>query len=476
MIQAQGLPPGKSAYDYPVLLPGQEPTEEQQAQMNLAQIAGVIMAVAAAKSGLESAVTNQLVAVLRTADLTTEVGVSAFVEAVKLILPMATQKAREVTWAGFSNRAAIVGIEFPDIMPTEEEIPRELYHARSTSTENAYRRVAEEYKENLRRTKDDPIISELVRQLETQALTPLPRPDNLSDDAIQRVADNEETWVQAFRRAEEEARKIQGREDAEAKISRSVRENLETDPSDGEWHRADVEAFAGDDTADALATEAARAAEREEERRASEPEGQPKTSDEDRVTPPDDEVHDDGEGEQEDDRLIRLTDAEIDEVIERYAEQKAEERVERMVSQDIQGTSRNTHQLAMRHTDPSQVKGFRRVIHPELSESGKSCGLCIVASTMMYTRGDLLPIHSGCNCETAEVYVVDGKEYDPGNQINLQDLGTFYREAGDSTHGWDLKRQRYEVYNHPEYGPTLVNATSKKARKTATEVEYNSRR
>lgn len=463
MIQAQGLPPGKSAYDYPVLLPGQEPTEEQQAQMSLAQIAGIILAVASAKSGLEAAVTNQLVAVLRTANLLTEAGIQAFIQAVKMILPAATSKAQEVSWYGVANRAEIVGIEFPDEMPDEEEIPRELRYSRGSSIETAYRRVAKEYKENLERTREDPVISELVFQLETQALTPLPRPDNLSGDAIQRVVDNEQTWVQAFRRAEEEAREEQSRADAEAEISRTVQENLETEPSDGEWHRADVENFSGSDDADAAEIRDSRDAEREEERRAAEPSGESET-----VEEPAEE-----EPEEDDGRLITLSDAEVDEVVERYAEQKAEERVERMVSQDIQGASRNMHQVAMRNTDPSQVKGFRRVVHPELSESGKSCGLCIVASTMMYTRGDLLPIHSGCNCETAEVYIVDGKEYDPGNQINIQDLGVFYAEAGNSYHGWDLKRQRYEVFDHPEYGPTLVNVTSKKARENAQEVEFD---
>lgn len=150
------------------------------------------------------------------------------------------------------------------------------------------------------------------------------------------------------------------------------------------------------------------------------------------------------------------------EVIERYAEQKVEERAERMVSHDVQASSRNTHQLAMRQLSDKKVTGFRRVVHPELSESGHSCGLCIVASTMRYTRRDLLPIHAGCNCETVEIFDIDGVEFDPGHQINLEDLEVFYREAGDSTHGWDLKRGRYMVIDHPEYGPTLTNVSDKK--------------
>lgn len=49
MIQAQSLPPNKSVYDYPIVLPGQELTEEQKTQAQLAQIAGIILATAAAK-------------------------------------------------------------------------------------------------------------------------------------------------------------------------------------------------------------------------------------------------------------------------------------------------------------------------------------------------------------------------------------------------------------------------------------------
>lgn len=149
-------------------------------------------------------------------------------------------------------------------------------------------------------------------------------------------------------------------------------------------------------------------------------------------------------------------------MIERYAEQKVEERAQRMVESDIQTTYRNTHANAMRHV-PKTVLGYRRVVHPELNASGMSCGLCIVASTMVYSRSDLLPIHASCKCEVVEIYEIDGELFDPGKQINEEDLRAFYHEAGQSTHGWDLKRQKYKVIDHPEYGPTLVNASKKKA-------------
>ena len=132
------------------------------------------------------------------------------------------------------------------------------------------------------------------------------------------------------------------------------------------------------------------------------------------------------------------------------------------MAQDVASAARNAHQEVLQKTPKKVVVGFRRVVHPELSKSG-SCGLCIVASTMKYTRGDLLPIHAGCNCETVEIYNIDGRIIDPGQQINEEDLFVFYREAKGSTRGWDLKRWKYKIVDHPEYGPTLVNSSAKHA-------------
>jgi len=92
---------------------------------------------------------------------------------------------------------------------------------------------------------------------------------------------------------------------------------------------------------------------------------------------------------------------------------------------------------------------FRRIIHPEKSRSGQTCGLCVVASTRIYSRGDLRPVHDGCHCEV--VPIVDGQ--DPGGAINLDDLGDVYADAGDTTDGWDLKRVRYTVDDNGKLQP-----------------------
>lgn len=96
------------------------------------------------------------------------------------------------------------------------------------------------------------------------------------------------------------------------------------------------------------------------------------------------------------------------------------------------------------------IKGYRRVVHPELSRTG-SCGLCIAASDQVYHSAQLLPIHGNCNCTVLPIVGVN----DPGSGLNNLSLGDLYAAAGDSTHGFDLKRARYVINNHGEYGPVL---------------------
>lgn len=100
-------------------------------------------------------------------------------------------------------------------------------------------------------------------------------------------------------------------------------------------------------------------------------------------------------------------------------------------------------------TEP-KVIGYRRILHPELATTG-SCGLCIAASTRRYYVEDLLPIHGGCNCTQAPIYA----ESDPGDSLNLSDLETLYKLAGDSTAAAKLKKVRVVVQDHSELGPVL---------------------
>lgn len=111
------------------------------------------------------------------------------------------------------------------------------------------------------------------------------------------------------------------------------------------------------------------------------------------------------------------------------------EDVEEVVAEPVESAGRAAVQ---QHGDAApDVIGYRRVPHPELAEGG-TCGLCVLASTRIYRRGDLEPIHDGCNCTVAEVTATS----DPGDALNGIDLGEVYDDVG-STDGREAKKVRY---------------------------------
>ncbi len=101
-----------------------------------------------------------------------------------------------------------------------------------------------------------------------------------------------------------------------------------------------------------------------------------------------------------------------------------------------------------------RVIGYRRVIHPELSRTGV-CGLCIAAADQLYKVGTLLPLHGNCKCTVAAVTTGS----DPADELNKFDLAKIYGEAG-GTSGVLLKRTRYQVDEHGEFGPVLKPAAN----------------
>lgn len=133
------------------------------------------------------------------------------------------------------------------------------------------------------------------------------------------------------------------------------------------------------------------------------------------------------------------------------------------------------------------VTFYRRVLHPELAETGLSCGLCIVASDRIYSVSKFKrEIHDHCHCEMLPIE----NGVDPGQNINTADLESLYRAAGtfvgrDRETGGGKKQGgallkvrarldedgnvvdisdrrgkpvRVAVTEHGELGPVLVNA------------------
>lgn len=115
------------------------------------------------------------------------------------------------------------------------------------------------------------------------------------------------------------------------------------------------------------------------------------------------------------------------------------------------------------------VIGRRRIIHPELSKSGYSCGLCVVASDMVYKVAELMPIHDRCNCTDMAIT----EDYDPGSILNRDDLERLYAANG-GTYGQDLKRLKVGINEHGEVGPILVRV--KDHFTDVTELNERSRR
>jgi hypothetical protein len=131
------------------------------------------------------------------------------------------------------------------------------------------------------------------------------------------------------------------------------------------------------------------------------------------------------------------------------------QRAERIAEMDIALAVREqSRQVLIK----SKATGYRRVLHPEKSEDGFSCGLCVVAADRIYKVRELLPLHDGCNCTISPI--LNG--VDPGKQLNDEDLARLYKAAGGTTDGRKLQnRVRAAITEHGELGPVLVRSNHK---------------
>lgn len=116
--------------------------------------------------------------------------------------------------------------------------------------------------------------------------------------------------------------------------------------------------------------------------------------------------------------------------------------------------------------EAERVAGYRRVL------TGRSCMYCATASTQRYRRGELMPLHSHCDCGVAPIL----GSHDPGHVVNRRLLRQL-KQAGGSSY-WKSsgyvaehadggfvvdvagKHQQLEVavHQHGELGPVLGNA------------------
>ncbi len=130
------------------------------------------------------------------------------------------------------------------------------------------------------------------------------------------------------------------------------------------------------------------------------------------------------------------------------AQAKAKVRIANVAETDVTLAVRAQYQ---KNLGAQGATGWRRILHPELSETGP-CGLCVVAADRIYKTEDLLPLHTRCVCEVLPVY----GRVDPGLTLNGDDLAALYAAAGGNTRE-QLRRIRVVLTEHGELGPILVH-------------------
>lgn len=105
----------------------------------------------------------------------------------------------------------------------------------------------------------------------------------------------------------------------------------------------------------------------------------------------------------------------------------------------------------------------------------ENCAMCVIASTQRYHRGDLLPIHPGCDCGVKPLVVDDGDDYQIINEPLLESThAQIASKLGDSDRGARLlgvgkfAQSQLSDYTdlilareHGELGPVLTWRTDK---------------
>lgn len=101
----------------------------------------------------------------------------------------------------------------------------------------------------------------------------------------------------------------------------------------------------------------------------------------------------------------------------------------------------------------SRFKMYRRVL-----TGRENCALCTIASTQAYHRGDLLPIHPGCDCRVQPIrsdepipQVIDHERLEGTHNLVRDFAGTEARDGREVDY-----RQLIVTEHHGEYGPTIA--------------------
>ena len=140
------------------------------------------------------------------------------------------------------------------------------------------------------------------------------------------------------------------------------------------------------------------------------------------------------------------------------AKEAALERAATIAQTDVSLAGREQEHEVFRQVNDREIIGYRRILRPELSKSGASCGLCVVAADRIYHREHLKEIHANCNCAVLPVR----RTAAPGLQLNSEDLARIYAAAGSTGGGkrqfGALKYVRVVITEDGELGPIIAQA------------------
>lgn len=141
-------------------------------------------------------------------------------------------------------------------------------------------------------------------------------------------------------------------------------------------------------------------------------------------------------------------------------------RLTQLIGGDMQLAKVHASRQSMRGY-PEEGQFYRRVL-----TGRENCALCVVASTQRYYRGDLLPIHPGCDCGVQPLppglavnQVIDEDLLEQVHQVAADRLGV--SDRGGRTPDY---RKLLTVSEHGEYGPTLSWAQPKAKPKPQTKA------
>jgi len=145
-------------------------------------------------------------------------------------------------------------------------------------------------------------------------------------------------------------------------------------------------------------------------------------------------------------------------------------RLRQAIITDAQLAQRNA--VAARVQADRRIVGYKRQINPVAG--GQTCGLCIAASTQLYKRQALLPIHPMCRCSVVPIFSTDPvpasgpfdrdalqSVYDRAGQTGAEDLRNVrfnFDQLPATVDGDAIRALDPRVTLHPEFGLYLTGA------------------